>query len=52
VKKAILTKTPTGISTIVVNSLGNEVLYNLNGQRVEKPQRGLYIQNGKKYMVK
>lgn len=27
-------------------------IYNLNGQRVEKVQRGIYIQNGKKFIVK
>lgn len=27
-------------------------IYNLNGQRVEKTQRGIYIQNGKKFIVK
>lgn len=27
-------------------------IYNLNGQRVEKAQRGIYIQNGKKFIVK
>lgn len=52
VKKAILTKTPTSISTVVETSPGNDLFYNLNGQRIEKPQKGLYIQNGKKYIVR
>jgi len=30
----------------------NNVLYDLQGRRVEKPQRGIYIQNGKKVIVK
>ena len=30
----------------------NEAIYNLAGQRVEKPVRGLYIVNGKKMVVK
>ena len=27
-------------------------VYNLNGQRVKTPHRGVYIQNGKKVLVK
>ena len=30
----------------------NGVFYNLNGQRVSQPTKGLYIVNGKKYIVK
>ena len=41
-----------------VNSLtpaiseGNGAVYNLSGQRVEKPTKGVYIKNGKKVIVK
>lgn len=41
-----------------VNSLtpaiseGNGTVYNLSGQRVEKPTKGVYIKNGKKVIVK
>ncbi len=43
----------TGISTIEnANVLGNGAIYNLNGQRVEKAQKGLYIIDGKKVMMK
>lgn len=31
---------------------GGRACYNLNGQRVEKPQRGVYIRGGKKYVVR
>ncbi len=42
----------TGISTMKsVESTNNEI-YNLNGQRVVKAQKGLYIQNGKKMIKK
>jgi len=41
---------PTGINGITAEKLNN--VYNLNGQRVEKAQKGLYIINGKKVMVK
>ncbi len=43
----------TGISTVEnANVLGNGAIYNLNGQRVEKAQKGLYIIDGKKVMMK
>jgi hypothetical protein len=42
----------TGIGNIEVELTGNEVIYNLNGQRVEKPGKGLYIINGKKKVLK
>ena len=32
--------------------LDNAVIYNLNGQRVEKAQKGIYIVNGKKVLFK
>jgi len=30
----------------------NNEVYNLNGQRIEKPTKGLYIKNGKKVVIK
>ena len=30
----------------------SSAIYNLNGMRVNKAQKGVYIQNGKKYVVK
>jgi hypothetical protein len=45
----------TAISEMRNEDLGikNTELYNLNGQRVMKPtERGIYIQNGKKIMVR
>ncbi len=33
-------------------TIGNTPVYNLNGQRVENPGRGIYIQNGHKVLVK
>ncbi len=43
----------TGISAALMNNerMNNEV-YNLAGQRVAQPTKGLYIVNGKKYIVK
>ena len=40
-----------GISTIG-NAGGKNVIYNIAGQRVQKAQKGLYIVNGKKVIVK
>ena len=43
----------TGISTTnFTNDTNNGEYYNLAGQRVAQPTKGLYIVNGKKYMVK
>ena len=49
-------RTPTGIAGVHVSkeSKGSDAIYNLNGQRVSKNQlqRGIYIINGKKVLVK
>ena len=42
----------TGISTVETSSKMNGKAYNLSGQRVAAPQKGLYIVNGKKVIVK
>lgn len=42
----------TGISAIVKDNKVVEGYYNLNGQRIEKPAKGLYIVNGKKVIIK
>lgn len=43
----------TGIANIVANKqLDGENIYNLSGQKVNKAHKGLYIQNGKKVVVK
>ena len=42
----------TGISR-VASEVGNDVWYNLKGQRIDTPTRkGLYIKNGQKVVVK
>lgn len=43
--------TTTGIDNVNLNLNANKV-YNLNGQRVNKAQKGLYIVNGKKVVLK
>lgn len=42
----------TGIEAIVAEKASNGEVYNLQGQRVMKAQKGLYIMNGKKVLVK
>ncbi len=42
----------TGISFNNRETITNNRYYNLNGQRVEKPAKGLYIVNGKKVILK
>ncbi len=47
----ILDDEGTGIGNVVYQMIG-ETYYNLNGQRVITPDKGLYIHNGKKVIVK
>lgn len=43
----------TAITAIeATEAVNNGVIYNLSGQRVVKPLKGIYIQNGKKILVK
>lgn len=45
--------TATGIESVKVDDLTKDgAVYNLNGVHVTNPTKGLYIKNGKKYMVK
>ena len=42
----------TAISTPAITDQAPDVYYNLQGQRVEHPSKGLYIKNGKKVIVR
>lgn len=42
----------TAIDTIDGQAVNNAAIYNLSGQKVERAQKGIYIQNGKKVVVK
>ena len=42
----------TGIETVATDKEQNGVLYNMQGIRVNNAQKGLYIKNGKKFIVK
>lgn len=43
--------TATGINSVNLDAQSGKI-YNLNGQRVEKAQNGIFIKNGKKVVVK
>ena len=42
----------TVIEKVIPEANGNDAIYDLSGRRVEKPTRGIFIQNGKKVLVK
>ena len=42
----------TGIMNIKADSYGEDYLFDLQGRKVSVPKKGLYIQNGKKVLIK
>ena len=50
--KVVFDGETTGISTVKGDNVKDNTIYNLNGQRVAAPAKGLYIMNGKKFIVK
>jgi hypothetical protein len=42
----------TAIDEVNANTAGNGNCYNLIGQEIVKPAKGLYIKDGKKYIVR
>ena len=50
--KMTITATGTGINSIAADKMENATIYTIGGQRVEKAQKGLYIINGKKVVIK
>lgn len=47
------TPKPTGIRAIPMNKVATDgAIYNLQGQRILKPQKGFYIQDGKTHIAK
>ena len=42
----------SGIHDIHYTPTADDRIYNLQGQQIAKPQRGIYIQNGKKFIAK
>lgn len=43
--------TPTGIESLLTPSMGDDVIYNLQGVRMNKLQKGINIVNGKKIVL-
>lgn len=50
----VVVKAPeaSGINNTVIYQNDDNTIYNLQGQRVDNPQHGIYIRNGKKFVVK
>ena len=44
--------TAAGINSVSENVNANDSWYNLQGQRVAQPTKGIFIHNGKKYIIK
>lgn len=42
----------TGVNTVRVNDDSDAAVYNLQGIRVVNPQKGVYVKNGRKFIVK
>ncbi len=42
----------TGITNMQAESVQNDVFYNLQGIQVKQPQKGIFIKNGKKFVIK
>ncbi len=42
----------TGINPIEISNAGSDKIYDLSGRQVSNPTKGLYIQNGKKVVIK
>jgi hypothetical protein len=50
--KMTITADGTGINSIAADKMKDATIYTISGQRVEKAQKGLYIINGKKVVIK
>lgn len=47
-----ITSSTTGIEAVTVEDLKNAEIYDLQGRRVSNPEKGIYVVNGKKYVIK
>lgn len=47
-----MNNTSTDINSVTNNAITDNVWYSLNGIKVDKPTKGIYIKNGKKYTIK
>ena len=44
--------TAASVKTVKTAANANGAIYNMQGMRIQKPQKGLYIINGKKMVIK
>ena len=51
-KEIVINPDPTAINRVDAQDTPNNSYYNLQGQKVEQPSRGIFIQNGKKVFIK
>ncbi|MCD8265775.1 MAG: DUF4859 domain-containing protein, partial [Prevotellaceae bacterium] len=42
----------TGVNTVAADKAGSSAIYDLSGRQVSKAQKGIYVTDGKKYIVK
>lgn len=42
----------TNVQSVLESSVNNDCYYNMQGMKVENPSKGIYIKNGKKYVIK
>ena len=48
----VVAEIPTGIHEVYTATPSDDAIYNLQGQRIHTPTKGIYIKNGKKYIAK
>ena len=51
-KKVVLAGPETAIQSVVKSSEPDNAIYNLSGQRITTPKKGIYIKNGRKYVIR
>ena len=48
----VILETPSGIKNVLEAKSNDSAIYNLAGQRVKNPTKGIFIKNGKKFVMK
>ena len=51
-KSFIAFEVTTGVDAVEANGTNDDAVYNLQGIRVANPQKGIYVKNGKKIVIK
>ena len=50
--KVVLSDLATGVENVKAESTVEDVVYDLMGRKVENPAQGIYVKNGKKFIVR